>query len=145
MKLIVNNKKLHFNYIVNDVYECGISLKGTEVKSIVAANLSIDEAFVIFKNHEAFVINMYVAPFEKGNINNVDSYRTRKLLLHKNEILKIDFQAKKDRLAVIPNKIYLKHGHIKLEIALCKSKNTHDKRETKKKLDMSRELKKFKK
>jgi SsrA-binding protein len=144
MKIIATNKKLHFNYIVNDIYECGISLKGTEVKSIVAANLSIDEAFVIFKNHEAYVINMYVAPFEKGNINNVDSYRTRKLLLHKNEILKIDFQAKKNRLAIIPSKIYLKHGHIKLEIALCKSKNAHDKRDSKKKLDMSREVRNHK-
>jgi SsrA-binding protein len=142
MKVIVTNKKLHFNYTVHDVYECGISLTGTEVKSIIAANVSIDEAFIIFKNHEAYTINMYVAPFEKGNINNVDSYRSRKLLLHKNEILKIDFQAKKDRLAVIPSKIYLKHGHIKLEIALCKSKNAHDKRNDKRKLDMSREIRK---
>ncbi|MDR2823224.1 MAG: SsrA-binding protein, partial [Mycoplasmataceae bacterium] len=98
MKIIATNKKLHFNYIVNAAWEAGLSLKGTEVKSIVNNNLSIDEAFIIFRNHEAFVINMYVAPFEKGNINNVDSYRNRKLLLHKSEILKIDFQAKKDRL-----------------------------------------------
>jgi SsrA-binding protein len=84
---------------------------------------------------------MYVAPFEKGNIHNVDSYRNRKLLLHKSEILKIDFQAKKDRLAVIPSKIYLEHGHIKLEIALCKSKNPHDKRDSIKKRDISRENK----
>jgi SsrA-binding protein len=142
MKVIATNKKLHFNYIVHDVYECGISLTGTEVKSIIAANVSIDEAFIIFKNHEAYTINMYVAPFEKGNINNVDSYRSRKLLLHKSEILKIDFQSKKERLAVIPSKIYLKHGHIKLEVALCKSKNAHDKRNAKRKLDMSREIKK---
>ncbi|MDR3257196.1 MAG: SsrA-binding protein [Mycoplasmataceae bacterium] len=143
MKLLFPNKKIRINYHVLDTYECGVSLKGTEVKSLIKSNASIDESFVIFRNNEAFVLNMYIASFEQGNINNVDSTRKRKLLLHKSEILKIDHQAKKERLAVVPTKVYLNNGMIKMEIALCKSKNARDKRQDIKVRDIKREVKKY--
>jgi SsrA-binding protein len=144
MKILFTNKKLNLNYHIIDTYESGISLKGTEVKSISAANASIDEAFVIFKGHQAYVINMYIAPFIFGNIHNVDSYRTRKLLLHKHEIIKLEYQSKKERLAIVPNKIYFKNNKIKIEIATCKSKNVHDKRQDKKDRDDLRIIKNYK-
>ncbi|MDR2369202.1 MAG: SsrA-binding protein [Mycoplasmataceae bacterium] len=143
MKLLLPNKKIRLNNHVIETYEAGIVLEGTEVKSLIQSNASIDEAFVIFQGQESYVINMYVAPFAQGNINNVDSYRRRKLLLHKNQIIRIEHQSKKDRLAVIPNKIYLHNGKIKVEIALCKSKNARDKRQDIKVRDSKREAKKF--
>ncbi len=143
MKLLFPNKKVNFNYFVENKYECGIELKGTEVKSLMKANANIDEAFVIIRKNEAFVINMYIAPFKEGNINNVDSNRNRKLLLHKNEILKIDYTIKKDRLTIIPTKVYLQNGKIKMEIAICKSKKNKDKREAIKKRDADRERRKY--
>ncbi|GHU49093.1 SsrA-binding protein [Bacilli bacterium] len=143
MKLLFPNKKFHINYRVVETYECGISLKGTEVKSLVKANANIDQAFIVFNNNEAFVINMYVAPFEQGNINNVDSTRKRKLLLHREEILKIEHLAKKDQLAVIPTKVYFNNGMIKLQMALAKSKNARDKRDDIKKRDDQRMIKSF--
>jgi SsrA-binding protein len=143
MKLLLPNKKIKLNNHILETYECGISLVGTEVKSIMKSNASIDESFVIFKNQEAYVINMYIAPFEQGNINNVDSNRRRKLLLHKNQIVRIEHQSKKDRLAIIPNKVYLQNGKIKIEIALCKSKNARDKRQDIKVRDIKREAKKY--
>lgn len=143
MKLLFPNKKINLNYFILDKYEAGIELAGTEVKSIMKANANIDEAFVIIKNQEAFIINMYIAPFKEGNINNVDSHRNRKLLLHKNEIIKIDYQVKKGRLTIVPTKVYLQNGMIKLEIAICKSKKAPDKREDLKKRDSAREMKRY--
>ncbi|MDR0739991.1 MAG: SsrA-binding protein SmpB [Mycoplasmataceae bacterium] len=143
MKLLFPNKKIRLNYHILESYECGISLFGTEVKSLVKANASIDESFVIFKGQEAFLINMYVAPFEQGNIHNKDPYRTRKLLLHKNEIIKIEHRVKKERLAIVPNKIYLNNGKIKVEIAVCQHKNPRDKRQDIKIRDIKREARRY--
>ena len=143
MKLLFPNKKINLNYFIEDKYEAGIELKGTEVKSIIKANANIDEAFVIIRNQEAYVINMYVAPFKEGNINNVDPNRNRKLLLHKNEIIKMDYQVKKNRLTIIPTKVYLQNGMIKMEVAICKSKKAPDKREDIKKRDADRERRKY--
>lgn len=143
MKILFVNKKINLNYHIIDKYECGISLKGTEVKSISIANASIDESFVIIKKQQAYVMNMYVAPFKQGNIHNVDAYRNRKLLLHKNEILKLEYQTKKEKLTIIPNKVYFKNNKIKLEIAICKSKNMHDKRQDIKKRDDLRTMKHY--
>lgn len=143
MKLLFPNKKINLNYFVEEKFEAGIELKGTEVKSITRANANIDEAFVIVRNNEMFVINMYVAPFKEGNINNVDSHRNRKLLLHKNEIIKIDYKVKKNRWTIIPSKVYLQNGKIKMEICICKSKKAPDKREDLKKRDADRERRKY--
>lgn len=143
MKLLIPNKKIRLNYHIMESYECGVSLVGVEVKSLVAANGSVDESFVIFKNGEAFVINMYIPPFKQASTNNVDPYRRRKLLLHKNQILRIEHQYKKERLAIIPSKVYLNKDKIKIEIALCKSKNARDKRQDMKIRDIKREVKRY--
>ncbi len=129
MKILTTNKNADRNYEIIEKYEAGIELFGTEVKSVSKSNCSINEAYVTFIHNEAYIINMHIAPYEQGNIQNKDPYRNRKLLLHKNEILKIDFQHKKDRLTVIPIKIYWRGGKIKVEIALAKGKKLYDKRE----------------
>lgn len=143
MKILVNNKKALFNYNIHDKYECGISLWGAEVKSIVKAQANLDEAFVVFRNNEAFILNMQVTPWKQSDLTGDDAVRTRKLLLHKNEILKIQNYVKKNKATVIPLNIHLEHGKIKLTIATAKRKNASDKRETQKKKDAQREIKKF--
>ncbi len=129
MKLLASNKKINLNYEILDTYEAGIELFGTEVKSIAASNCSINEAFIIFKGHEAFIINMHVAPYFQGNIQNKDPLRNRKLLLHKKELIKINFQIKKERLTLVPINIYWKNNKIKLKIAICRGKKLFDKRQ----------------
>lgn len=143
MKILATNKNIHRNYEIIDKYEAGIELFGTEVKSISKSNCSINEAYVIFKNSEAFIINMHVSPFFEGNINNKDPLRNRKLLLHKNEIIKLDFNAKKDCLTVVPVKIYWRNHKIKVEIAICKGKKIYDKREDNKKRDSERQIRNY--
>lgn len=143
MKLIATNKNANRNYEILDKYEAGIVLVGCEVKSISRANCSINESYVTFSNNEAFIINMHVANFFEGNMHNVDPYRTRKLLLNKNEIIKLSFNVKKDRLTCIPTKIYWSKGKIKIEIAIARGKKLHDKREDMKKKDAAREMKKY--
>lgn len=143
MKLIATNKNAHRNYEILDTYEAGIVLVGCEVKSISRANCSINEAYITFSHNEAFIINMHVANFFEGNIHNTDPYRTRKLLLHKHEILKLSFDIKKERLTCIPLKIYWVKGKIKIEIALAKGKKNFDKREDLKLRDAKREMKKY--
>lgn len=102
MKIVVVNKKANFNYNVLDTYEAGIELKGVEVKSIHKGDVSINEAYVMFKKNEAYILNMHVSPYDHGNIYNVDPLRTRKLLLHKKEIIKLEFCRKKDSITVVP-------------------------------------------
>jgi len=143
MKILLINKKANYNYNIIEKYEAGIVLAGTEVKSISISNANIDEAFVISKNNEMFVINMYVAPFKQGNITNVPSTRNRKLLLNKNEIIKINNFIKKQKATIIPLKIYFKNKKIKIEIGIAKSKNKADKRDDIKLRDAQREIKKF--
>lgn len=142
MKIIVVNKKLNFNYEVIEKIEAGIELKGVEVKSIHLNNANISDSYVIFKRDQAYVLNMNIAPYSHGNIYNVDPVRTRKLLLHKREIIKYQARIKKESLTMIPSKIYWKHNKLKLEIALAKGKKIHDKRQTIKDRDNLREAKK---
>ena len=129
MKIIVVNKKLNFNYEVIEKIEAGIELKGVEVKSIHLNNANISDSYVIFKRDQAYVLNMNIAPYSHGNIYNVDPVRTRKLLLHKKEIIKYQARIKKESLTMIPSKIYWKRNKLKLEIALAKGKKVHDKRQ----------------
>lgn len=142
MKIIAVNKKAHFNYHLFDCYECGIELKGVEVKSIQKHNVSINEAYMFIKNNEAFIINMHIAPYEQGNIFNVDPIRTRKLLLHRHEIIKLQLLAKKESYTFVPTKIYWKKNKIKILICLAKGKKLYDKRLAIKKRDMERSIKK---
>lgn len=143
MKVIVTNKKAHFNYVIGDTYETGIELKGVEVKSIQKGEVSINESYVVFKRNEAFILNMHVSPYDHGNIFNVDPLRTRKLLLHKHEIIKLEFLIKKDSITIIPLKLYWKKNKLKVLIGLAKGKKLFDKRNTIKERDLKRETKNY--
>ena len=140
IKIVFQNKKASFNYFLSDFLEAGLSLTGTEIKSIKAHKVSLNDSYITFKNGEAFIINMNISEYEKGNIFNHDPLRTRKLLLHKNEILKFEQKTIKDGYTVVPTKLYLKKGRAKLEIALGKGKKLYDKRETIKARDDKRDM-----
>lgn len=141
--MIVSNKNARRNYFLMEFYECGIVLKGTEVKSISRANCSIHEAYVQIIKNEPYIINMHVVNFFEGNMHNQDPYRSRKLLLHKKELIKLQHLVQTQRMTIVPTKIYWKNNKLKLEIALAKGKQLHDKREDIKKRDLERETKKY--
>ena len=129
IKILVKNSKAHYNYFLSDFLECGIALRGTEIKSLRINGASLNDAYVIISNSEAFILNMHIALYDKGNIFNHDPLRTRKLLLHKMEIIRLRQKIEEKGFTVIPTKIYLKHGLVKVEIALGKGKKNYDKRE----------------
>ncbi|MCL2310922.1 MAG: SsrA-binding protein SmpB [Firmicutes bacterium] len=135
IKLIAKNKKAFYNYFVLEKIETGIELFGTEVKSVRVGKINIKDAWCSFKNEEIFVNNIHISHYEKGNIFNCDPVRTRKLLVHKREILKLQGQSKQKGLSVVVLSIYIKNKWIKLEIALCKGKKLYDKRMVKAKKD----------
>ena len=139
IKLIANNKKAYHDFFVEETYEAGISLHGTEVKSLRMGKCSIKEAFVKEKNGELQVYGMNISPYEKGNIFNRDPLRIRKLLLHKKEIRKISAEAQRTGYTVIPLKVYFKDSLVKVEIGMCKGKKLYDKREDIAKKDQRRE------
>ena len=138
-KLIANNKKAYHDYFILETYEAGISLHGTEVKSLRTGKCSIKEAFIRIDGGEVFVYGMHISPYEKGNIFNKDPLRERKLLLHKSEILKISGKMKEDGITVIPLKVYFKGSLVKVEIGLAKGKKLYDKRQDIAKKDQKRE------
>ena len=140
IKIIATNKKAHFNYFLSDFLECGIELKGTEIKSLRVNGASIGDSYVVIRNGEAEIINMHIKAYEQGNIFNHDPLRNRKLLLHKREIRNIEMKINREGYTVIPTKIYLSKGKAKVEIALAKGKKNYDKRETIKKRDIEREI-----
>lgn len=137
-KLIDNNKKAYHDYFVIDKYECGIELSGTEVKSIRTSGCSIKESICRIDRDECFIVGMHIKPYEQGNIFNKDPDRTRRLLLHKNEIAKIKDVIKQKGFTLMPLSIYFKNSLVKLEIATCKGKKIYDKRETLKEKDIKR-------
>jgi len=140
-KKIASNRQARFNYTILESLEAGIALTGTEVKSIRGGNVSLNESFARFEGNEIFVYNMHVAPYEFGNINNPDSMRPRKLLLHKAQIRKLLEETSAKHLALIPLKLYFKNGFVKMELALAKGKKLYDKRESIKRRDSEREIK----
>ena len=135
----IKNRKANFEYFIEERYEAGIELKGTEIKSIRKGSCDIKDSFIIIKNQEAFLLNTYIAKYEEGNIFNHEERRTRKLLLHKKEIKKLLEASSKDGYSLIPLSIYLKKGKAKVEVGVCKGKKLYDKRETIKKRDLVRE------
>ena len=143
MHIIVRNRKAHFRYIILDKYEAGIVLQGTEVKSIRAKNVSISEAFCYIRDDEVFIRNMNVSKYKQGGYSNHDTTRIRKLLLHKREIKKIKKKIEQEGMTLIPLLLYFKNGLVKLEISLAKGKKMFDKRESIKKRDVDRKLKKI--
>ena len=132
------NRKAHHDYFIKSTYEAGIELKGTEIKSIRKGNANINDSYARVKNNEIYLTNMYIAKYEEGNIFNHDERRERKLLLHKNEILKINNEVETKRLTLIPLKIYFKNGKAKLELGVCQGKKLYDKRESIKERDLKR-------
>ena len=142
-KLIAKNSKASFNYFLSDFLECGIELAGTEIKALRVHGASLNDSYVIIRNGEAFILNMHIAPYDKGNILNHDPLRTRKLLLHKKEILRIAQKVKEKQYTIIPTKVYLTNGLAKVEIGLAKGKKNYDKRESIKKRDIDRKLKNY--
>lgn len=139
MKLIANNKKAYHDYFILDTYETGISLAGTEVKSLRMGKCSIKESFVRIENGEVFIYGMHISPYEKGNIFNKDPLRPRKLLLHKYEINKLLGKTKEKGIAIVPLKVYFKGSLVKVEIGLAKGKKLYDKRQDIAKKDQQRE------
>ena len=135
----IKNRKANFEYFIEERYEAGIELKGTEIKSIRKGSCDIKDSFIIIKNQEAFLLNTYIAKYEEGNIFNHEERRTRKLLLHNKEIKKLLEASSRDGYSLIPLSIYLKKGKAKVEIGVCKGKKLYDKRETIKKRDLERE------
>jgi len=138
-KLIANNKKAFHDYFIEDKYEAGIVLAGTEVKSLRMGKCSIKEAFIQIRGGEMFIQNMHISPYEKGNIFNRDPLRERKLLLHKREIAKLAGQVAQKGYTIVPLQVYLKEGRVKVEIGLAKGKKLYDKRADIAKKDMRRE------
>ncbi len=138
-KLIANNKKAYHEYFIEETYEAGIALAGTEVKSLRMGQCSIKEAYVGVEKGEMFVYHMHINPYEKGNIFNKDPLRTRKLLLHKSEIRKLEGAASAAGYTIMPLKVYFKNGRAKLLIGLAKGKKLYDKRADIAKKDQKRE------
>lgn len=138
-KLIANNKKVFHDYFIEETYEAGIVLHGTEVKSLRMGKCSIKESFLRIENGEMWIYGMHVSPYEKGNIFNKDPLRTRKLLLHRSEIMKLVGKVKEKGYTLVPIEVYFKDGKAKIEIGLAKGKKLYDKREDIAKKDMIRE------
>lgn len=141
-KLIANNKKAYHDFFIDETYECGIALHGTEVKSMRMGKCSIKEAFVRIEDGEVFVYGMHVSPYEKGNIFNKDPLRVKKLLLHKYEINKLLGKIKEKGYTLVPLQVYFKDGKVKVEIGLARGKKLYDKREAIAKMDQRREAEK---
>jgi len=136
------NRQASFNYFIEDTYEAGIVLKGTEIKSIRSGKCNIKDSYVIIRNNEAFLLNSHISPYEQGNIFNHEETRTRKLLLNKKEILKLNDKLNIEGYTLIPLKIYFVKSRAKVLVGVCKGKKNYDKRESIKEKDIQRELSK---
>ena len=140
IKLIANNKKAYHDYFIEETYEAGISLHGTEVKSLRMGKCSIKESFVRIEKGEVFIYGMHVSPYEKGNIFNRDPLRVKKLLLHKGEINKLVGKIAEKGFTLVPLKVYFKGSLVKVEIGLARGKKLYDKRDDLAKKDAKREI-----
>lgn len=140
VKQIASNRKAFHDYFIEDKFEAGIELAGTEVKSIRKGNVNLKDAFCAVKDGEMFLYGMHISPYEQGNIFNKDPRRTRKLLLHKREILKLHAKVQQDGYALIPLSLYLSGPRVKVELALARGKKLYDKREAAAQRDAKREM-----
>ncbi len=137
----IKNRKARFNYFIEKTYEAGIVLSGTEIKSIRKGSANFNDAYISISNNEAFIKNMYIAKYEEGNRFNHNERRDRKLLLHKNEIKKLQNEVEAAGYTIVPLRLYFNGNYAKIEIALAKGKKLYDKRETIKKRDLDRAMK----
>ena len=140
VKQIASNRKAFHDYFILDRYEAGIELFGTEVKSIRAGTLNLKDSYCSIKNGEIFVRGMHISPYEKGNIFNRDPVRTRRLLMHRKEILKLQQRVMQEGIALIPLSLYFKDSRVKVEVGLCKGKKLYDKRESDAKRQADRDM-----
>ncbi|MBE6137649.1 MAG: SsrA-binding protein SmpB [Erysipelotrichaceae bacterium] len=140
MKIICSNKKASFEYFILEKYEAGIKLTGTEIKSIRAGKCNINDAYVIIKDNRPYILNMHIAKYDQGNIFNHDETRTRELLLHKHEAIKLATKVKLDGLALVATKAYFEGSLVKIEVALCRGKKLEDKREAIKEREFKRNV-----
>ena len=142
MKLVANNKKAYHDYFIEEKYEAGLVLHGTEVKSLRMGKCGIKEAFIRIENGEVFIYGMHISPYEKGNIFNKDPLRVRKLLLHKSQIQKLIGNSAEKGYTIVPLQVYFSNGRAKIEIGLAKGKKLYDKRQDIAKKDQKREAEK---
>lgn len=142
MKIVSQNKKAYHDFFILDTYEAGIELKGTEIKSVRKGSVNLKDSFIRIKNDEAYIENMHIAPYEQGNRFNHEPLRTRKLLLHKKEIKKLQKEIKESGLTIVPTKLYFNTAKLKVEIALAKGKKLYDKRQDLKEKDSKRDIEK---
>ena len=140
IKTIAQNRKAWHDYFVEDKLECGIVLFGTEVKSVRQGKVNLKESWAQVRDGEVWVEGMHISPFEQGNIFNKDPLRTRKLLMHKSEIRKLDGLVMRQGYTLVPLEVYLKDGRMKVQLGLCKGKQLHDKRDSIAKRDSNREI-----
>ena len=140
IKIAAQNRKAFHDYFVEDRYEAGIQLAGTEVKSIRAGTLNLKDAYCAVKDGELWVHGMHISPYEKGNIFNKDPVRSRRLLMHKREIRKLQALVKQDGYTLVPLSVYFKDARVKVEVGLCKGKKNYDKRESAARRDAAREI-----
>ncbi len=139
-KTVATNRKALHDYFIDETYEAGIALKGTEVKSLRQGNANLQDSYASIKNGEIWLFNMHINPFEKGNINNHDPVRSRKLLMHKREILRLHGKISEKGLTLVPLKIYFKKNIVKVELGLARGKKLYDKRESITKREVERKL-----
>ena len=136
----INNRKAKFNYYIDKTYECGIVLKGTEIKSIREGSANFNDAYVTIKGNELYLVNMFIAKYKNGTIYNHEETRDRKLLMHKSEIRKLGEALREKGISIVPTRAYFKGGKVKIEIALARGKKLYDKRKTIKERDLERSL-----
>ena len=139
-KLICNNKKAYHDFFIEEKFEAGMVLRGTEVKSLRMGKANLNDAFALVKNGEAFLNNLHISPYDFGNRENHDPDRMRKLLLHKKEIVKLYAKVREQGYSIVPLRLYFKEGMVKVEMGLAKGKKLYDKREDLKKKDDTREM-----
>ncbi|MBQ9211945.1 MAG: SsrA-binding protein SmpB [Clostridia bacterium] len=140
VKVIATNKKAFHDYFVEEKFECGIVLFGTEVKSVRLGKVNLKESWAQVRKGEIWVEGMHISPYEQGNIFNRDPLRPKKLLMHKKEILKLEGQVMRQGFTLVPLEVYLKDGRMKVQLGLCKGKQLHDKRDSMAKRDSDREI-----
>lgn len=140
IKVLAQNKKARHDYFIEDTLECGIALQGTEVKSIRNGQLNLKDSYAQVKNGELLLVGMHVSPYAQGNIYNHDPFRTRKLLAHKREIIRLGREQQTEGMSLVPLSLYLKDGKVKVELAVAKGKKLYDKRHTIAARDAGREM-----
>ncbi len=140
VKTVAQNRKARHDYFIEDSFEAGIELRGTEVKSIRLGKCNLKDCYATVENGELYVRGMHISPYEKGNVFNTDPMRPKRLLMHKSEIRKLDQQVMLKGLTLIPLSVYLKDGRMKVQLAVCKGKKNYDKRDDMQKRDAEREI-----